>query len=156
MSDTTTAILLGIFTLASSVWIGGYVSLVVVARVASSTLALDQRVAFFRTLGRRYLLVGGPCLIIALGTGAGLLHGHPWDASLILTVVAAALLIVALLAGIAQARHMTRLRAAMVAQPTDPALRARVKRGARTAGLLRGGLGLLTLCLISLGTLLAT
>ena len=73
MSDTTQAVLLGVFTLASCIWVGGYVAIAVVARAAARTLEPAPRVAFFRALGRSYLLVGGPALVVALGTGGGLL-----------------------------------------------------------------------------------
>jgi hypothetical protein len=142
--------------LASSIWVGGYVALVLVARVATSTLAPGHRIEFFRALGRRYLLLGTPCLIIALVTGAGLLHTHPWDATLTAALVTAAALLALLIAGVAQARRMTLLRAALLACPTDSHLTLRLRRGAREAGLLRVGIGLLTLFLIALGALLAT
>lgn len=74
MSATSEAILLGVFTLASCIWVGGY--------VATRTLEPGQRVAFFRGLGRSYLLVGGPALVLALGAGAGLLSDHAWTACL--------------------------------------------------------------------------
>lgn len=156
MSDTTRAVLLGVFTLSSSIWVGGYVAIVVVARVATSTLERAQRVAFFRRLGRAYLWVGAPALVVALGTGAALCAGRAWDATLVATVVVAAVLVASLVLGVAQARRMTRLRAAALAAPEDPQLSHRVRRGTRLAALLRAGLGLLSLALIALGSLLAT
>lgn len=89
MSATTQAILLGVFTLASCIWVGGYVAIAVVARVATQTLASGQRVAFFRALGRTYLLLGVPALLVAFGTGAALLNDHAWDGLLIAAVVVA-------------------------------------------------------------------
>lgn len=156
MSDTTRAVLLGVFTLASSVWVGGYVAIAVVARVASRTLTPQQRIAFFRGLGRSYLLVGCPALVVALGTGAALASDHAWDGVLVATVVIAGALIVSLAVGVAQARRMTRLRAAALAASHDrPATRS-VQRGARAATVLRAAIGLLSLALIALGALLAT
>lgn len=156
MTDTTKAVLLGVFTLASCIWVGGYVAIAVVARAAARTLEPTARVAFFRALGRSYLLVGGPALVVALGTGAGLLSGHRWDGTLIATVVVAAALLVALAVGVVQARRMTRVRRASLAAPDDTALAAGVRRGARAATLLRASIGLLSLALIALGSLLAT
>jgi uncharacterized membrane protein len=156
MSATSQAILLGIFTLASSIWIGGYVAIAVVARVATRTLEPQQRVRLFRGLGRFYLLVGTPALIIALGTGAGLVGDHAWDGTVLTTVVIAAALLVSLVVGVVQARRMTRLRAAAVIAPEDPQLTGRVREGARVAAVLRAAIGLLSLTLIALGTLLAT
>lgn len=156
MSATSQAILLGVFTLASCVWVGGYVAIAVVARVATRTLEPGQRVAFFRTLGRSYLLVGVPALLLALGTGAVLLSDHAWDGTLTAAVVAAAALVASLAVGVTQARRMTRMRAAALAVPDDRQLSSRVRRGAHAATLLRAAIGLLSLALIALGALLAT
>lgn len=156
MTDTARAVLLGVFTLASCVWVGGYVAIAVVARVAARTLEPAQRVAFFRGLGRSYLLVGAPALAVALGTGAALASEHAWDGALIAALVVAALLVASLAVGVAQARRMTLLRGARLSAPQDPQLSRRVHRGARTATLLRAAIGLLSLALIAIGALLAT
>lgn len=156
MSDILQAVLVGVFILASCVWVGGYVAIAVVARVATRTLDPASRVAFFRGLGRSYLLVGAPALLIALGTGAGLAGDHAWDGVLVATVSVAAALILSLAVGVAQARRMTRLRAAGLAAPRDESLASRILREARAATLLRAVIGLLSLALIALGSLLAT
>lgn len=157
MSSTVHAVLLGVFTLGSCIWVGGYVAIAVVARVASRTLEPAQRVAFFRGLGRSYLLVSGPALVVALGTGAGLASDHAGDYGLLLaTLVVAVALIASLVVGVAQARRMTRLRAAALTAPKDAPLARRVHQEARAAALLRAAIGLLSLALIALGSLLAT
>lgn len=86
----------------------------------------------------------------ALGTCAGLAGDHAWDSALIATIV------VCLAIGVAQARRMTRMRAGALTSPENPHLTARVRRGARTAALLRTGIALLSLALIALGSVLAT
>lgn len=156
MFDTTQAILLGVFTLSSCIWVGGYIAIAVVAHVATRTLAPGQRVAFFRALGRSYLLLGVPALLVAFGTGAGLLMDRTWDGVLTAAVVVAAALLATLIVGVVQARRMTRLRAAALATPEDQHASHRVQLGARSATLLRAGIGLLSLALIALGSLLAT
>ncbi len=153
MSDTTQAILLGVFILSSCIWVGGYIAIAVVARVATRTLVPGQRVAFFRALGRSYLLLGMTALLVAFGTGAGLLRDHAWDGVLTAAVVVAAALLATLIVGVVQARRMTRLRAAALATPEDRHASRRVQRGARSAGLLRAVIGL---ALIALGSLIAT
>lgn len=60
-----------------------------VARSAARTLEPAHRVAFFRSLGRSYLLVGGPALIVALGSGAALAGEHAWDGTLVAALVVA-------------------------------------------------------------------
>jgi len=156
LNDTARAVLVGVFTLASCVWVGGYVAVGVVARVATRTLEPMQRVVFFRSLGRSYLPIGAPALAIALGTGAALASAHGWDGALVAAVVAAAALVITLAAGVVQARRMTRLRAAALASPHSNALAGDVRRGSRVALLLRAVIGLLSLVLIALGSVLAT
>jgi uncharacterized membrane protein len=156
MSDTTQAVLAGIFMLASCIWVGGYVAIAVVARTAVQTLDPGNRVAFFRSLGRSYLWVGTPALVIALGTGAGLLTDHAWTGTVTAAVVVAAALVASLAVGVAQARRMTRLRGAALAEPQNAGLQQRVARGARGATILRAAIGLLSFALIALGALLVT
>jgi hypothetical protein len=156
VSDTTQAVLLGVFTLASCVWMGGYVAIAVVARAATRTLDPAQRVAFFRALGRSYLRVGAPALLVALGTGAGLASGESWGGVLVATVAVTAALLGSLAIGVVQARRMTRLRAAALAEPHDDRISRQVRQGARIATVVRAAIGLLSLALIALGALLAT
>lgn len=156
MSGSAQAVLLAVFILAGSVWVGGYVAIAVVARTAATVLEPGQRVMFFRALGRTYLLIGVPALVIALATGAGLLAGHPWDAAVTATVVVAATLVGCLAVAVAQARRMTRLRRAGLESPQETGLARRIRRGGRAAAWLRGALGLLSVTLVVLGCVLAT
>lgn len=156
MSQTAQAILLAVFVLGTSVWIGGYFAIVVVTRVATRTLDPGARVAFFRALGRSYLWVGLSALVVALATGAVLLRDHAWDALLTTTVVVTVTLVVLLAVAIAQARKMTRLRRRALEAPGDEQLAAQIRRGGRAAGILRAILGLLSLVLLGLGSFLAS
>lgn len=65
-------------------------------------------------------------------------------------------LVISLAVGVVQARRMTRLRAAALAAPEQLELKRRVSHGAHSAALLRAAIGLLSLALIALGSLLAT
>lgn len=156
MSHGVAAALAAVLILATAVWAGGFVAIAVVARVARRTLGPAERVAFFRGLGRTYVVVGGVALVLALATGASLVYGRPWDAVLAAAVVVAAALVVTLVAGVAQARRMTRLRRGALNNPGDTALATRVRVGARRAVVLRASIGALTLALVVLGALLAT
>ncbi|MDN5896770.1 hypothetical protein BSP109_02138 [Brevibacterium sp. Mu109] len=156
MSETVEAIVLAVFIVATSVWVGGYVAIVVVARTTTATLDAGARVAFFRSLGGSYLWVGFPALIVALVTGGVLARDQDWDGLLVVTVVVAALLLVSFAGAVAQARRMSRLRRRLLASPTDTELSEQVRRGARAAGILRAALGLLSLGLVVLGAFLAT
>ncbi|NLE78463.1 MAG: hypothetical protein GX610_02605 [Rhodococcus sp.] len=155
MPYATEAILLAVFVLATSIWIGGYVAIAVVARTATTTLSTAERVTFFRSLGRAYFWVGCPALIVALATGAVLARDLAWDALLVTTVVIAALLVVSFAVAVAQARRMTRLRRALLQSPDDEQLTARVRAGARAAAGLRAALGVLSVILVVLGAFLA-
>jgi hypothetical protein len=59
MHHPAAAALAGVLILATAVWAGGLVTILVAARVASGVLQPAQRVAFFRGLGCAYLPVGG-------------------------------------------------------------------------------------------------
>ena len=142
--------------LASSVWVGGFVAIAVVARVAREQLDPPARVAFFRALGRRYLVVGGSALGVSLASGAALLATREWDATALAAVLVTATLVLVTISGIAQARGMTRARAQAVRAPDDPQLAEQVRRGAARAAALRATIGLLTLALLVLAAVLAT
>ena len=75
--------------------------------------------------------------------------------AVVLVVVLALALIIATVAGMAQARRMTRLRHRAVSEPRDPRLLALIDRGARQALILRASIGTLTLALLGLGVVLA-
>jgi hypothetical protein len=62
-----------------------------------------------------------------------------------------ALLVLATLAGMAQARSMTVKRQRLLAAPNDLDARRAVEMGARIAGVLRGALGVITLAIVLLG-----
>lgn len=155
MPEVMRALLGGVLALAAAVWVGGFVALVVVARVARETVGPAERVAFFRRLGRRYAVVGGLALVLASASGVGLLYGHRWDGVLTAVTVLAACLVAATAIGVAQARRMTRLRRGAVRRPDDATLAARVRRGAHAAGILRALIGVLSVALLALGVVLA-
>ncbi len=155
MGDTTTTVLAGLLIFGTSVWIGGLIAIAVVARVASATLEPAARVAFFRSLGRSYGVVGTVALVLAYGTGAALVSGRSWTGAPIAAVVLAAVLAATLAVGVAQARRMTRLRSGLL-DTNDGAAAAEVRRGAGRAGALRATIALLSLALLAVGVVLAT
>jgi uncharacterized membrane protein len=148
--------LTAVLVLATAVWVGGLVAIFVVARVAHATLGPPERVAFFRGLGRAYGLAGGLALTIALASGAVLAATYRWDGQLTASAVVAAGLVAATVAGVAQARRMTRLRHEALRDPGSPELTAEVRRGARNATVLRAAIAALSLALLALGTVIAT
>lgn len=155
MSATVEALVLVVFILATSIWIGGYVAIAVVARTSASSLQPGARVALFRSLGRAYLRVGLPALALAYITGLVLAWGEPRDPLLTGTVVVALLLVALLAAAVAQAKRMSALRRGLLTTPDDARLGDQVRTGARSAAALRGLLGLLTVALVVMGSFVA-
>lgn len=155
ISPATDAVLVAGLVLATSIWVGGIVTIVIVARVARRTLAPADSVAFFRALGVAFGPVGAVALLVALALGAALAFRRPWDASLTATVLVAVVLLVVTAWGIVQARSMTRLRTRALQHPDDTALARGVKAGATRAMALRAAITALTLVLLGLGAALA-
>jgi hypothetical protein len=149
------AVLVFVALLAACVWVGGFVAIAVAARVARRELAPGAQVAFFRGLGRSYGVVGGVALAVALGCGAALLAGHGWDGTALAAVVVAVALVAVTVAGVTQARGMTRLRRRAL-DAGEAALAARVRAGAARANALRAAIGALSLVLLALAAVLAT
>jgi uncharacterized membrane protein len=150
------ASLAAVLVLATAVWIGGLVTIFVVARVAHATLGPAERVAFFRGLGRAYGLVGGAALVVALASGGVLASRHRWDGQLAAGAVVAAGLVAATAAGVVQARRMTRLRQDALQDLGSPELAAKVRRGGRNAAALRAAIAALSLTLLCLGVVIVT
>jgi len=125
--------LVTVFVLATAIWVGGLVTIAVIAQVAHRTLTPAGHVAFFRRLDRIHGIVGSTALLMALLTGSVLLRHHPADEVLTATAVVAIALLAASGTGIVQARRMTVLRHAMIDRAGDAQLLTRVHRGARSA-----------------------
>lgn len=156
MSDQVTAALTGVLILATSIWVGGFVAIVVVTRVARRTLSPDSQVAFFRAVGRSFGRVSSLALIVILGVGATLLSDRSWSGLLIAAIVIAAAVVIATGCGVAQARRMGNARQQALSAPERPELAERVRRGARNAGALRALIGALSLALLAVGVALAS
>lgn len=149
------AVLLAAHLVAASIWVGGYVAIAVVGQVARRTLEPPARIAFFRSLGRSYGVIGSASLAVALATGAGLLSGRLSSASGLAAIAIAAALVVATVVGVRQARRMTRLRRQALAHAGDAELAERLRQATRAAALLRSAIGLLTLALVLLAAAIA-
>ncbi len=148
--------LTAVLVLATAVWIGGLVAIFVTARVAHATLGVAERVTFFRGLGRAYGPVGGVALAVALASGAALASERSWSGQLTASAAVAAALVAVTAAGVVQARRMTRLRQDALRASGRPELTARVRRGARSAAILRTAIAALSLALLALGVVVAT
>lgn len=145
-----TRALLGLLILGASVWMGGFVAIMVVNATSKETIGAAERIALFRGLGRRYLAVAVVAFVLVVVPGGILLATRPWD-GFSLAILLVALLLVALTgAAVRQARQMTRMRKTALAAPDDAARAASITRNARTARVLRMGIGLASLALFVL------
>ena len=81
--------LVAVFVLATAIWVGGLVTIAVIAQVAHRILTPAGSVAFFRRLGRTHGIVGSTALLMALLTGSVLLRHPPADEVLTATAVVA-------------------------------------------------------------------
>lgn len=153
------AALTTVLVLATSIWVGGLVAIMVVARIATRALDPAARVALFRGLGRVYLVVGTTALVVGYAAGGLLVRHESGGPLLVATVLVAVALVAVLAVGVEQARQMTRLRRRTLEAGGDPArvalLAEQVRRGAVRAAVLRAGIGVLSLALLVLGVAIA-
>lgn len=154
-NTTGDALLLVTLLLSGSVWLGGYVAIAVVMLAARRSLEPAARVAFFRALGRAYLPVGATALVLMIVSGAALMRGLPGSPLSVAIYSVAAGIVAVLAVAVTQARRMTRLRQAHVAEPADQQLAASATNAARYATLLRALLGALSVALLVLAAFLA-
>jgi ABC-type Fe3+ transport system permease subunit len=93
---------------------------------------------------------------VALASGAVLASTYRWEGQLTASAVVAAGLVAVTVAGVAQARRMTRLRQDALRGPGSAEFTAKVRRGARSAAALRAAIAALSLALLVLGAVIAT
>ena len=125
-------------------------------RVARRELDEPTRIAFFRSLGRRYLGIGGASLAIALGSGGILLAPGDWTAAKTIAIALGVALAITTVAGVGQARAMTHLRQRSAHDRYDKALTAAVRSAAVRATLVRSSIGALTVALLAVASAIAT
>jgi len=154
MAHVADVVAIGVLFFGAAVWVGGFVAMVVVSRVATRALRPAEKIAFFRLLGRVYGVVATVALVLALAGGGALLRHRPWNATTTAAVVVAAALVAATAVGVRQARAMTRLRRSAVDSPDDAGLAARVVTQARGAVVLRTLIGAITVVLVVLALVL--
>lgn len=143
-----------VLIIATSVWLGGYAAIAVVARTTTKTLDPAARVEFFRSLGRTFLPIGGTALVLAYACGLALITVAGWTATAVAALIVAVALVVVLGVAVRQARMLTRLRTAVLAE-NQAASSTPIARRAKAANALRGTIGVLSLTLVVLGAVLA-
>ena len=148
-------VLVGLLILASGVWIGGFVALIVFSASSRKTLGRPERIALFRQVGHRYLRIAVAAAVLVVIPGAILLAVRPFDGFTI-TVLALVVAIVAVTwIGVRQARAIGRMRKAALTHPDDDTQAAAIDRAAARATLLRAGIGVLSLALFVVGIAMA-
>lgn len=135
----------------ASIWVGGLVAIALVGGIVRTQLAPPARVEFFRVLGRRYLVVGGASLVLALVCGGVLLAAGDWTPARSAAVGVAVALVLVTTAGVIQARALTRARRVALAGTSDAGLRRRTL----AAAALRMLIAVLTVVLVVLAAVLA-
>jgi uncharacterized membrane protein len=133
-------VLAGLLILGGALWLGGFVAIVIFSRSTKKALTTPQRVAVFRELGRRYLIVASVAFALVVIPGGVLLVSRPADGYTLAVLLIALLLVVVTVVGIRQARRMTRMRRAAIAEP-NAADSAALQRGTRVASALRASIG---------------
>jgi hypothetical protein len=141
-------VMLVVGAVAASVWIGSFVCLAVVARIARRALDRRSSVVLFREVGRAYRILGTAALLVAIGMGLALAWPIPTTRLAVAIVSTAAVLVALTGAGMAQAHRMTARRLHALRHPDDVVAVRLVHRGAVAAAVLRGLIGVSTLLIV--------
>jgi putative copper export protein len=152
--------------IAAAIWAGGLVFLGLSVGAARSTMGDAERVAFFRSIGRRFALVGGIALAVLIATGSDMVSDRDaWDtlgegtyggtllAKLILVGV---VIVLTVFHSLVQGPALSRLREQAAARPDDDALAAQIRRRAAAAGVVSLLNLLATLAILVLAARLVT
>ena len=130
----------------AAVWVGGMVMLGLAVGAARRTVAESERVALFRSLGRRFLVAGGIAMLVLIATGSDMAADRlgAWsdltdtdygERLLAKLVVVAAVIALTLFHSLVQGPALTRLRARALEDPEDEDLHAEIRRKAARAGI---------------------
>jgi putative copper export protein len=153
--------------IAAAVWAGGMVFLGVAVGVARRTVAERERIALFRGLGRRFLLVGGLAMVLLIATGTDMAadrlaaFGDLFDTdygkrlaeklSLVILVIG-----LTLFHSLVQGPALSRLREEALERPEEAELQQRIRRKSIRAGIVSALNLLATLAILVLAARLVT
>ena len=153
--------------IAAAVWVGGMVFLGLAVGAARRTLADRERIALFRQLGRRFLVVGGLALLVLIATGTDMASdrlasfGDLFDTDYgkrlaeKLGVVAFVIVLTAF-HSLVQGPALSRLREQALERPDDAELAAAIRRKAARAGIVSAVNLVATLAILVLAARLIT
>ncbi len=150
---STNPVLIAVELIAASIWTGGMVCITVVFRTARRVLDQPAQAKLFRSVGRRYGVIGTTSLVVAVVAGVGLSWPPTsWSDTITVTFVLAALLIVTTVVGMKQARFMSSLRRELAGGSRSATTVEALRRGHRVANALRGAMGVMTFGVIILAS----
>jgi copper resistance protein D len=132
--------------IAAAVWAGGIAFLGIAVGAARKTLADRERIALFRQLGRRFLVVGGLAMLVLIGTGTSMAsdrlasfgdlfdtdYGKRLAEKLALVVV---VIVLTAFHSLVQGPALSRLRQQALERPADTELAAAIRGKAMRAGI---------------------
>ena len=132
--------------IAAAVWVGGMVMLGLAVGAARRAVDESERVALFRSLGRRFLVAGGIAMLVLIATGTDMAADRlgAWsdltdtdygERLLAKLVVVAAVIALTLFHSLVQGPALTLLRARALEDPQDEDLHAEIRRKAARAGI---------------------
>jgi len=153
--------------IAAAIWAGGLVFLGIAVGAARQTLGDRGRIALFRRLGRRFLVVGGSALAVLIATGIPMAsdrlasfgdlfdtdYGKRLADKLALVVV---VILLTAFHSFVQGPALSRLRERALERPADPELAATIRRKAALAGIVSMLNLLATLAILVLAARLVT
>ena len=153
--------------IAAAVWAGGMVFLGLAVGAARQTLGDRERIAFFRRLGRRFLVAGGIALLILIATGTDMASDRlasfgdlfDTDYGKRLTEKLALVIAVILLTtfhSLVQGPALSKLRERSLERPNDAELAAAIRRKAALAGVVSSLNLIATLAILVLAARLVT
>ena len=153
--------------IAAAVWAGGLIFLGVAVGAARKTLDDRERIALFRQLGRRFLVVGGSAMLVLIATGSSLAsdrlaafgdlfdtdYGKRLSEKLALVVV---VILLTAFHSFVQGPALSRLREQALERPDDTELAAAIRRKSARAGVVSLVNMLATLAILVLAARLVT
>jgi uncharacterized membrane protein len=148
---------LSLHLIAAAVYVGGVVFLGVAAASARATVSPRERIALFRVIGRRFLMLAGGALLILIGTGAAMAsdgdYGERLNQKLGVVAIAVAL---TYYHSFIQGPALSRLREQALDRPEDGELAAEIRRRSARAGVVQLLILVSTLAILVMAARLAT
>ena len=130
----------------AAIWAGGMVMLALAVGAARRTVSEHERIALFRSLGRRFTVVGGIAMLVLIATGTdmaadrlasfGDLFDTDYGERLSVKLLVVALVIgLTLFHTLVQGPELSRLRQEQLAYPDDKELKREIRSKAARAGI---------------------